>query len=512
MEVTAANPKKRPLDGPDLDDLFGAEKTSAMHVGSTDPVLDDLFGTVADGAGTISMLQEVPVELFGSVLSFIQRHSDACFEDLKRPGSGLIDAELSSALKSSLVAARQRSWITAKETAAAANKIVLRELEHAGWPHVCWREAHGFLSLVAAVSELALKDLPSAMRHVDFGIILGLPSNQASVAQLIAYLSPRVQGASQWLEKCDGENDNCIVAPSQTDLVTSGEICAGRSSPATAIRRLGIKEFLEDSSFGRVNSLKGRQPAVLDGFSHEWPAMRRWRDLSYWEKRFGHRTVPLELGKLPLVTMAATNAPENVARLEEKALSMREFVATYLRPSLQLGLWARLPGINKRKNIPVLPTVAYLAQHELFNQISELREDFDPTPLSRWNEDAGALLTPSSVNAWVGTGGTVTPLHFDADDNILAQIAGLKLVRLYDPSQTACLYVESGPGAGRYGAQGNLSLVDVEEPDFETHPRMRDAVFTEHILRPGEALFIPSGTWHYVRSLTTSVSVNFFFA
>jgi hypothetical protein len=35
--------------------------------------------------------------------------------------------------------------------------------------------------------------------------------------------------------------------------------------------------------------------------------------------------------------------------------------------------------------------------------------------------------------------------------------------------------------------------------------------FVEGILAPGDMLFIPKSHWHYVRSLTTSCSINFWF-
>ena len=56
-----------------------------------------------------------------------------------------------------------------------------------------------------------------------------------------------------------------------------------------------------------------------------------------------------------------------------------------------------------------------------------------------------------------------------------------------------------------------MSEVEVEAPDLARHPRFAQAAYEEVVLRPGELLFIPAGTWHYVRSLSTSWSISFWF-
>ena len=112
------------------------------------------------------------------------------------------------------------------------------------------------------------------------------------------------------------------------------------------------------------------------------------------------------------------------------------------------------------------------------------------------------------------------------------QLVGVKYVRLYDRAQTPYLYRK--PAAGqrprdattRTGtaqrtraspdSQGNSSAVGrhVEEPGaLERWPMLRKAQYSEVLLRPGDALYIPSGMWHYVRALTghPSLSTNFWF-
>ena len=145
-----------------------------------------------------------------------------------------------------------------------------------------------------------------------------------------------------------------------------------------------------------------------------------------------------------------------------------------------------------------------LAQHDLFLQIPSLKRFFK---VPEYTQCSSTGVT--NINCWLGTAGTVTSLHFDSYDNFLVQVAGYKYVRLYSPDQTPKLYVNrQGRGTS---AQGNISRLRVEEPDFTRFPLAATAQYTECILGPGDMLFIPERHWHYVRSLTTSFSMNFWF-
>ena len=144
---------------------------------------------------------------------------------------------------------------------------------------------------------------------------------------------------------------------------------------------------------------------------------------------------------------------------------------------------------------------AYCSQHPLFHQLPHLLQSFC---VPAYGLGRIGMAPP---NAWIGTRGTVTTLHSDPDENLLCQVAGWKYVRLYARDQGDRLYART-LRAGTPTEFGT-SPVRIERPDLVAHPLFADAVYTECILHPGDVLYLPKQHWHYVRSLTTSVSVNF---
>ncbi len=120
----------------------------------------------------------------------------------------------------------------------------------------------------------------------------------------------------------------------------------------------------------------------------------------------------------------------------------------------------------------------------------------DFTPLPEYIDSSAA---GKQRFLWFGPAGTVTPLHHDTSNILLAQVMGRKRYRLIPASQWR--YV--------YNRRGVFSDVDCERPDPNRYPNFRHATVVDFFLEPGEVLLMPVGWWHDVRALDVSMTLSF---
>lgn len=100
------------------------------------------------------------------------------------------------------------------------------------------------------------------------------------------------------------------------------------------------------------------------------------------------------------------------------------------------------------------------------------------------------------ASLWLGNR-TQTAAHWDLPQNLACVVAGTRRFTLFPTEAVANLYV--GPLDFTLAGQPS-SLADVEAPDFDRFPKLRDALAVAEVavLEPGDALYIPSLWWHAV--------------
>ncbi|KAG5683742.1 hypothetical protein PVAND_013007 [Polypedilum vanderplanki] len=295
-----------------------------------------------------------------------------------------------------------------------------------------------------------LDDLIEAIRILDVGIMIGCNLENC---HLITEFTQKVHDYTIDNYKISYIESNCFdVKPS------SDEECE-----ISILENPSIEHFW-------TNFLHLHRPVKLNNCLNHWPALEKWKDINYFIKTSGYRTVPIELGKT-----------YDDDKWGQSMLKLKDFLRTFVND-------------EDKKN----DTKGYLAQHDLFEQIPALKNDFHIPDYC-----AISSIEPV-VKSWIGPENTISTMHTDDKHNLLCQVIGEKLIILAAPNESQYLYQYDG-------MLNNTSQVDAEKLDVEKFPLSKNVKFKRVILKAGEMIYIPKAWWHYCRSLTKSISVSFWF-
>jgi hypothetical protein len=156
----------------------------------------------------------------------------------------------------------------------------------------------------------------------------------------------------------------------------------------------------------------------------------------------------------------------------------------------------------------------YIAQAQVGDLPKQLQDDL-PTP--RLVKEAGKGDVYDS-NLWMGIPPTYTPLHKDPNPNLFVQLASSKRVRLFKPNIGAEIFRDVQHRIGRSSSSSFRGEEMMEGPERDA---LENAVWGhsasqegfEATVTPGDALFIPKGWWHSIKSVGREItaSVNWWF-
>lgn len=187
----------------------------------------------------------------------------------------------------------------------------------------------------------------------------------------------------------------------------------------------------------------------------------------------------------------SVGAPESGGRLfYDRAMGMNFRMAQAKLPDI----FAQIDASEGKAAAPAI-YLASIDVHQFFEGLHEAN-----------HVDLGDRSCLASI--WMGTP-TRIAAHNDFPDNLACVAVGRRRFTLFPPDQFRNLYlgpVDNTP-AGRA-----VSMVDFHAPDFEAHPRFREALRHAQVaeLEAGDAIFIPSMWWHHVEGLEAfNVLVNY---
>ncbi len=216
-------------------------------------------------------------------------------------------------------------------------------------------------------------------------------------------------------------------------------------SPVEKVSLIDQKNF-SDSYFTPL------RPLVIKDLAKTWPASKKWTP-DFFKEQYGNKQV-----KVYDESFVAAGK-HYMSKL--KSISLREYIDTIMTSSQNLRMFL----------------------YNIKSEIPELVDDINfPTLVNG--------LSKNFVFMFFGCKGSVTQMHFDIDmSHVLhTPILGKKTVYLFP--------YEQGKNLHRYPFTCR-SYVDVERPDFEQYPGLKDAQGYEVELEQGETLYIPSGYWHH---------------
>ncbi len=197
---------------------------------------------------------------------------------------------------------------------------------------------------------------------------------------------------------------------------------------------------------------KPLRPLVIQDLAKSWPASKKWSP-DFFREQYGNKQVKVYDDSF---VAAGKHYMSNL-----KTISLKQYIDTIMTSSQNLRMFL----------------------YNIKSEIPELVDDITfPTLING--------LSRNFVFMFFGCKGSVTQMHFDIDMSHVFHTAmyGKKTVYLFP--------YEQGKNLHRYPFTCR-SYVDVERPDFEQYPRLKDAQGYKVELEPGETLYIPSGYWHH---------------
>lgn len=320
--------------------------------------------------------------------------------------------------------------------------------------------------------------------ELDNGLLLGCPFDHPSYGQLLNDCLKILQDdKTTEAETIPTATTTAAILNPDNELVRElNEICDLNIVPKPSV------QHFQEHYFNKC------WPVILTECMDQWPASAKWTQTGYLLNVCANRTVPVEIGS----NYTNENWSQDLVKFED--FFRRQF----------------LNDINTTADNNIdqsTSNVEYLAQHNLFDQIPVLRNDIIvPEYCCAINRSADTRGDDDDddnndidvdIKAWLGPKGTTSPMHIDEKHNLLCQVFGSKRIILAAPNDSKNLYPFDGD------MLKNTAQIDPEHLDFERFPLVRRVKFYHFTLHKGEILYIPPKWWHFVRSLSKSFSVSF---
>ncbi|MDX1270191.1 cupin-like domain-containing protein [Bizionia paragorgiae] len=221
-----------------------------------------------------------------------------------------------------------------------------------------------------------------------------------------------------------------------------------KTTPITRVKSITKDDFIN-------NYYKKQRPVLIENLSKEWPAYNKW-NLDYIQSLAGDQIVPLYNNE-------PTKGRQNSV-VPAKKMKLYDYIEI----------------------LKTQPTDLRMFFYNVLQKMPELTKDFS-------YPDIGLKFFKKLPVMFFGGKGSKVLAHYDMDlaDLVHFHFHGTKKVTLFAPDQAKHLYKVPF-------TVHNLECIDMDHPDFEKYPALQLAEGISVEMKHGDALYMPSGYWHYI--------------
>ncbi|WP_053991966.1 cupin-like domain-containing protein [Mangrovimonas sp. TPBH4] len=231
-----------------------------------------------------------------------------------------------------------------------------------------------------------------------------------------------------------------------------------KTSPVARVKNISKEDFVKQY-------YKPQIPVLIENLTQDWPAFEKW-NLDYIQQKAGDQVVDLY-----------NNEPT-----KGKQYSAEPVMKMKLQDYMEI--------------LKTKPTDLRIFFYNILDKMPDLANDF------KYPDIGLKFFKRLPVMFFGSTGSKVLP-HFDMDlaDLMHFHFHGKKSVMLFSPEQTKYLYKIP------YSVH-NLETIDLDNPDFESYPALKCLEGQYIEMKHGDALYMPSGYWHYIKYLDGGFSMT----
>ncbi|MFD2542762.1 cupin-like domain-containing protein [Lacinutrix gracilariae] len=213
------------------------------------------------------------------------------------------------------------------------------------------------------------------------------------------------------------------------------------------------------------NYYKPQRPVLIENLTKDWDAYKKW-NLDYIQSLAGDQVVPLYNNE-------ATKGKQKSAE-----------------PATEMKLYDYIEILKTK------PTDLRIFFYDVMKKMPILAKDFK-------YPDIGLKFFQRLPVLFFGSKGSQVLTHYDMDlaDLVHFHFHGTKRVTLFSPEQTKFLYKIPY-------AVHNLEEIDMANPDFKKYPALQHVEAIQVEMKHGDALYMPSGYWHFVEYLDGGFSMT----